>query len=51
MKSKKDLVQMVGVLGTLLGVASTLITSYCNDKTMEQLVEEKVKEALKNMNK
>lgn len=49
MKSKKDLVQLVGVLGTLLGVASTLITSYCNDKTMERMVEDKIKEAMKNM--
>lgn len=51
MDKKVDLIKVAGVAGTLLSVGATLLSSWHNEKNTEQLIEKKVQEALKNMNK
>ena len=52
MDNKTDnLVKAIGLVGTVLSVASTLITSWANDQKTDKLIEDKVQEAIKNMNK
>jgi len=44
---KKDaIVKLVGVGGTLLGLAATLITNYSSEQTMKKTVAEEVAKAL-----
>lgn len=52
MDNKTDnLVKVIGIIGTVLSVGSTLVTSWANDKKTEQVIEEKVQEAIKNLHK
>lgn len=52
MDNKTDnLVKVIGLVGTVLSVASTLVTSWANDQKTDKLIEDKVQEAIKNMNK
>lgn len=45
-KMNIDLVQVAGIAGSLLTVAATLLTSYANDKKMDETIEKKVSEIL-----
>lgn len=50
MKNKIDMVKLIGFAGMLLGGAATLISSWAQEKQMEQTIEEKVDEALAKRN-
>lgn len=43
---KIDMAKIIGLAGMTLGALATLITSYAQEKQMEQTIEEKVNEAL-----
>ena len=43
---KMDLVKMVGLAGTVLGIASTLISGWSQQKEIERVVDEKINQAL-----
>lgn len=44
---KKDtVVKIIGIGGTLLGLAATLVTNYSNEQTMKKTVAEEVAKAL-----
>lgn len=43
---KFDATKMIGIIGTMLGIAGTLISSYANDKDLDRKVEEKVTKVL-----
>lgn len=45
-KMNIDLVQVAGIAGSLLTVAASLLTSYANDKKMDETIEKKVSEIL-----
>ena len=42
MLKKFDLVKTVGLVGTMLGLVSTVISSWSQQKDMERMIEEKV---------
>nr|DAJ97389.1 MAG TPA: YtxH-like protein [Herelleviridae sp.] len=46
MKIKFDAAKVVGIAGTVLGVAATLISNYSDKKELDAKVEEKVAKAL-----
>lgn len=39
---------LLSLLGTVLGLAGTMLSGMANERNMEAIIEEKVKEALKN---
>ena len=41
-----DFVQVASIAGSLLTVAASLLTSYANDKKMDETIEKKVSEIL-----
>lgn len=43
---KIDLVKVIGIAGTVLGLGATLMSNYASDKKTEKEIEEKVAEAL-----
>lgn len=43
---KMDLVKMVGLAGTVLGIASTLISGWSQQKEIERVVDEKINQTL-----
>lgn len=43
---KTKVIQLVGVAGAMLGFGATMLSDWSNNKKMEQLVEDKVKEIL-----
>ena len=45
-KMNIDFVQVASIAGSLLTVAATLLTSYANDKKMDETIEKKVSEIL-----
>ena len=47
---KIDVVKIVGIAGTVLGVASTFLGNWATQKTMDETVAKKVAEALKSKN-
>lgn len=51
MKNSDKVIKVLGVVSTVMGVAATLMSSYASDKNMERTIEEKVNEAIKNINK
>ena len=52
MKPKIDIVKVVNVAGTVLGIAGTLLTSWSSTKTMKStIVKEVVKEVAKEVSK
>lgn len=48
---KIDMIKVISITGTILGMAGTALSSYASDKNMEKLVNEKVKEAIEKLNK
>ncbi len=46
MKEKKNWIKVLGIAATIVGMGTTLITDWVNEKTMEDKIEEKVNEAL-----
>ena len=46
MKKNLDVVQIANLAGTVLTVVASLITSFANDKKLDNTIEEKVAEAL-----
>lgn len=46
MNNKMNLFKILGITGTVLGFAATLISDYANGKEQEKLIEEKIDEAL-----
>ncbi len=44
----KNLVKIIGMAATILGLGATLVTDWVNDKKMDAKIEEKVNEALTN---
>lgn len=51
MNNKNDIVRILGIAGTILGMAASLLSGWANEKKMEQTVDKKVKEALAEKNK
>lgn len=45
-KMNIDFVQVASIAGSLLTVAASLLTSYANDKKMDETIEKKVSEIL-----
>lgn len=43
---KIDTVQVVGLLGGVFAVAGSMLTSYANDKKMENVINDKVAKAI-----
>lgn len=43
---KIDVVKVINIAGTVLGIAATLLSSYANNKNMEKEIDKKVFEAL-----
>lgn len=43
---KINATKLLGIIGTLLGVGATLISSYVNEKQQEETIDRKVNEAL-----
>lgn len=43
---KIDTVQVVGLLGGVFAVAGSMLTSYANDKKMENIINDKVAKAI-----
>lgn len=48
MKMNKNLIKIVGLVATAIGMAATIITDWVNDKKMDEKIEEKVNEAFAN---
>lgn len=46
MNKKLGLVKLIGFIGVGLGMLSTLVSNYAQEKQMEETIEEKVNEAL-----
>lgn len=46
MLPKINLLKVLSIGGTILGLASTLVSEKANDKKMQQLIDSKVAEAL-----
>lgn len=44
------LIKVIGLTATLIGLGTSLITDWCDEKTMEETVEKKVNEALARKN-
>lgn len=45
------IIKIVGVVATILGIGASVVTDWVSERKMEQMVDEKVKEALANTNK
>ena len=43
---KFDTIKMIGLAGTILGITSTIISGWSQQKDMEKTIEEKIDEAL-----
>lgn len=48
---KIDTIKIISITGTVLGMVGTLLSNHASDKNMERMVDMKVKEAIKNLNK
>ena len=48
MKRNSNLVKMAGIAGMLLAGVATLVSNWAQQKVMEEIIEEKVNEALAN---
>lgn len=46
MKTKSNLIKVLGLAATVIGVAATLVTDWVNDQKMDEKIESKVNEAL-----
>lgn len=47
---KINKLKVIGIIGTLLGLAATAISDYANDKQLDDKVENAVKKALETEN-
>jgi len=45
-----NLIKILGVAATTIGMGATLVTDWVNDKKMDEKIEEKVNEALAEKN-
>lgn len=45
---KDNVVKIIGVVGTVLGLGATLLNNYSNDQNMKKTVAEEVAKALAN---
>lgn len=45
------IVKIVGIIATVLGIGASVVTDWVSERKMEQMVDDKVKEALANTNK
>lgn len=45
------IIKIVGIVATILGIGASVVTDWVSERKMEQMVDEKVKEALANTNK
>lgn len=43
---KINTTKMLGIVGTVLGIGATLLSSYVNEKQQEEIIDKKVNEAL-----
>ncbi|MGN1370919.1 MAG: hypothetical protein ACI4XM_01365 [Candidatus Coprovivens sp.] len=50
MKKDIDMVKLISVAGTILGMAGTALTGWASNKNMEKLIDEKVQEAIQKVN-
>lgn len=48
MLNKKDVIKIVEIAATLIGVGATILSSWADDRKMEIEIEKKVNEALSN---
>lgn len=48
---KIDMIKILSITGTILGMAGSALSSYASDKNMEKLINEKVKDAIDKINK
>lgn len=48
---KIDMIKVMSIAGTILGMAGTALSSYASDKNMEKLINDKVVEAIEKLNK
>lgn len=46
MNTKSNLIKVLGVSATIIGVAATLVTDWVNEQKIDERIEEKVNEAL-----
>lgn len=44
--NKHTWIKAIGILATIIGVGATLTTDWVNEKKMDEMIEEKVNEAL-----
>lgn len=44
--NKTDIIKAAGIAGTLLSIASTILTSYSSKKEQEEMIDRKVNEAM-----
>lgn len=51
MKKSLDIVKVISITGTILGMAGTALSGWAGNKNMEKLIDEKVKEAIENSQK
>lgn len=47
----KNLIKILGVAATIIGVGATLLTDWVNEQKMDEKIEEKVSEALARRDK
>lgn len=45
---KPDMVKVIGIAGTVLGLVGTLASNWTNEKKMTETIKEEVKKALEN---
>ena len=45
-----NLIKILGIAATVIGVGATLVTDWVNDKKMDEKIEQKVIEALTKIN-
>lgn len=43
---KKGLIKVIGLFATVVSVGSALLTSWVNEKTMDNMIDEKIEKAL-----
>lgn len=46
MKDKSKMIKAIGILATVIGVGVNLVTDWVNEQKMDEMIEEKINEAL-----
>lgn len=44
--NKSQIIKIAGVAGTLMSIGATVLSSYCNKKEQEEIIDRKVREAI-----